>query len=81
MAEETSSHFSVTLCNTLWGSGLSFSSFSPGDLPLVFDNLFPEGKTLVDTCREAGLDREPLELCKILLASNSYNVRNVVHYR
>lgn len=77
----TSSHCSVTLCNTLWGSGLSFSSFSAGDQPLVFDHLFPEEKTVVDTCREAGLDREPLELCKLLLASNSYNVRSVVHYR
>ena len=75
MTTVTHPHASVTICNTLWASGLSFSPFSAGDQPLTFDSLFPEEKSLVDTCREAGLDREPLDLSKLLLASHSYNVR------
>ena len=61
MSDVTPTHCAVTICNTLWGSGLSFSSFSAGDPPLAFDSLFPEEKILADTCREAGLDKEPLE--------------------
>ena len=79
MTDVTSTHCSVTICNTLWGSGLSFSSFSAGDPLLAFDSLFPEEETLVDICREAGLDKEPLELCKLLLASESYRVRSTFH--
>lgn len=76
MTTVTHPHSSVTICNALWGSRLSFSPFRAGDQPLQFDDLFPEESMLVDTCREARLDCEPLELCKLLLASNCYNVRS-----
>jgi ankyrin repeat protein len=72
-------HPAVTICNTLWGSALTFSPFSvaagaTGDAPkpVSFDRLFPEEQSLVETCREAGLEREPLQLCSLLLGSSSY---------
>ena len=75
-------HPAVTICNTLWGSNLTFSPFSvaagsTGDAakPVSFDRLFPEEQSLVETCREAGLEREPLQLCSLLLGSSSYRVR------
>ena len=75
-------HPAVTICNTLWGSNLTFSPFSvaagaTGDAakPVSFERLFPEEQSLVETCREAGLDREPLQLCSLLLGSSSYRVR------
>ena len=72
MTKVTHPHAAVTICNALWGSHLSFSPFSAGDQRVEFSSFFPEEQALVETFQEAGLD--PLELCKLLLASHSYRV-------
>ena len=60
-----------TICNALWGHQLSFHGFTIGDDPVDFASLWPDKKTLVETYRDASLERASYELCKLLLATKS----------
>lgn len=65
-------HLTRITCNSLWGQKLTFHPYVSGESLVPFSSLWPERRTLVDTFREAELDKRPYELCKLLLTTNSF---------
>lgn len=61
-------HLTLLICNSLWGQKLTFHPFTMGDKPVMFSNLWPDQETLVDTYKDAELNKRPYDLCKLLLA-------------
>lgn len=64
-------HLTRIICNSLWGQKLTFHPYVRGDSLIPFCSLWPDGKMLVDTFREAEFNKQPFELCKLLLATSS----------
>lgn len=72
-------HITKTIYNTLWGQGLTFHPYTRGDSPVHFSSLWPDRRTtLIDTYQGAELEKHPYELCKLLLATNSYTTLDVL---
>ena len=65
-------HLARIICNSLWGQKLTFHPYTSGETPIPFSSLWPDKRTLVDTFSEAELNKRPFELCKLLLATNSF---------
>lgn len=65
-------HLARIICNSLWGQKLTFHPYTSGESPIPFLSLWPDKRTLVDTFTEAELNKRPFELCKLLLATNSF---------
>ena len=74
MSKVTQPHLADIICNTLWGSQLTFAPFSVGKPLIPFESLWPDDETLVATYRDAGLEQGPYEICKLFLASSSFKV-------
>ena len=72
-------HITKTIYNTLWGQGLTFHPYTHGDSVVLFPSLWPDRRaTLIDTYQGAELDKHSYELCKLLLATNSYTTLDLL---
>lgn len=72
-------HIAKTIYNTFWGQGLTFHPFTHGDTPVSFPALWPDRRTtLMEAFKGAELDKNPYELCKLLLATNSHTTLDVL---
>ena len=60
------------MCNSLWGQKLTFHPYVSREEPIVFSSLWPERKSLVEIYVDAGLQKQPYDLCKLLLTTNSF---------
>lgn len=71
-------HHTRIICNSLWGQRLTFHPYVSGEEPIVFSSLWPEKRTLVEIYSDAELNKQPYDLCKLLLSTNSHKALDML---